>query len=112
MSLHITLKNEKTVLNQIENIKIGLSVIKFNEEIFTDIKMYNKSKNYWEIKLNNREIEEIYDISISKNSNLLTDSEKQLLISKKQPDESLVLRIDIFVDEGSPIKIYNHFINE
>ena len=108
MHIYVTLKNEKIILKDLDKIMIGLSVQEFNDELSTNISKSNKSKRYWEIKLNEGKLEEVYDINISKESNLLTNEEKELIMSKSK---STILRIDIFVDEHSPIKIYNHFLN-
>ena len=108
MYIYVTLKNEKTILKDLDKIMIGLSVQEFNDELFTNISKLDKSKRYWEIKLNEGELEEVYDINISKESNLLTNEEKELIMSKSK---STILRFDIFVDDHSPIKIYNHFLN-
>lgn len=87
---------------------IGLSVQEFNDELSTNILKLDKSNRYSEIKLNEGKLEEVYDINISKESNLLTNKDKELIMSKSK---STILRFDIFVDEQSPIKIYNHFLN-
>ena len=108
MHIYVTLKNEKIILKDLDKIMIGLSVQEFNDELSTNISKSNKSKRYWEIKLNEGKLEEVYDINISKESNLLTNEEKELIMSKSK---STILRIDIFVDDHSPIKIYNHFLN-
>ncbi|EHR35662.1 hypothetical protein ACWOAQ_02490 [Helcococcus kunzii] len=96
------------IINNLNSIKIGLSVQDFKEELSTQIGKFDNSKKYWEIKLNNGKLKEKYNIDISKNTNLLTDKEIELLLNKK---ESLVLRFDIFIDEQSPVRIYNHFLN-
>lgn len=106
--IYVTLKNEKTILKDLDKIMIGLSVQEFNDELSTNISKLDKSKRYWEIKLNEGKLEEVYDINISKESNLLTSKDKELIMSKSK---STILRFDIFVDEHSPIKIYNHFLN-
>ena len=106
--IYVTLKNEKTILKDLDKIMIGLSVQEFNDELSTNISKLNKSKRYWEIKLNEGKLEEVYDINISKESILLTNEEKELIMNKSK---STILRIDIFVDDHSPIKIYNHFLN-
>lgn len=107
-SLFINLENEEMIINNLNSIKIGLSVQDFKEELSTQIGKFDNSKKYWEIKLNNGKLKEKYNIDISKNTNLLTDKEIELLLNKK---ESLVLRFDIFIDEQSPVRIYNHFLN-
>ncbi|WP_282925785.1 hypothetical protein [Helcococcus kunzii] len=107
-SLFINLENEEMIINNLNSIKIGLSVQDFKKELSTQIGKFDNSKKYWEIKLNNGKLKEKYNIDISKNTNLLTDKEIELLLNKK---ESLVLRFDIFIDEQSPVRIYNHFLN-
>lgn len=108
MYIYVTLKNEETILKDLDKIMIGLSVQEFNDELSTNISKLDKSKRYWEIKLSEGKLEEVYDINISKESNLLTNKDKELIMSKSK---STILRFDIFVDEQSPIKIYNHFLN-
>ena len=109
MYIYVTLKNEKTILKDLDKIMIGLSVQEFNDELFTNISKLDKSKKYWEIKLNEGKLEEVYDINISKESNLLTNKDKELIMSKSK---STILRFNIFADEQSPIRIYNHFLNK
>ena len=106
--MYVTLKSEKTILKNLDKIMIRLSVHEFNDELSTNISKLDKSKRYWEIKLNEGKLEEVYDVNISKESNLLTNKDKELIMSK---NKSTILRFDIFVDEQNPIKIYNHFLN-
>lgn len=106
--INLTLENDKTILEDLDRIRIGLSVQELTEEEFTNNTNLDKSQKYWEIKLNEGELEEVYDLNVSKESDLLTDKDKELLMNK---DKSTILRIDVFVDEESPVKIYNHFFN-
>lgn len=108
ISLHVSLINNRTNLKDLDSIKVGLSVQEFDDELYTNIEKFYKSKKYWEIKLNNGVLEEQYDIDIDNNTNLLSDEQKELL---KDKNKSIVLRFDIYVDENSPVRIYNHFIN-
>lgn len=89
-------------------IRIGISVQEFKDELSTSISNLDKSKKYWEIKLNEGILEEVYDINISEKSDLSTDKDKELLMSN---NESTILRFDVYVDEDSPVRIYNHFLN-
>lgn len=108
ISLHVSLINDRTNLKDLDSIKVGLSVQEFDDELYTNIEKFNKSKKYWEIKLNNGVLEEQYDIDIDNSTNLLSDEQKELL---KDKNKSIVLRFDIYVDENSPVRIYNHFIS-
>lgn len=107
-SLSINLENEEMIINNLNSVKIGLSVHSLEDKDSTQVENFDNSKKYWEMKLNNGKLKEKYNIDISKNTNLLTDKEIELLLNKK---ESLVLRFDIFIDEQSPVRIYNHFLN-
>lgn len=108
ISLHISLLNDRTNLKELDSIKIGLSVEEFEDELYTNIVEFNESKKYWEIKLKNGVLEEGYEIYIDNSTNLLSDEEKELLLEN---NKSIVLRFDIYVDEGNPVRIYNHFLN-
>lgn len=108
ISIDISLNNERMILKDLDKIKVGISVQKIYEEVFTDVVKFNNSRKYWEINLKDGEIEENYNLNLLSNTDLLTSDEKKLLTNKK---ESKILRFDIFVDEGSPIRIYNHFLD-
>lgn len=108
ISLDISLLNDRTNLKELDSIKIGLSVEEFEDELYTNIVEFNESKKYWEIKLKNGVLEEGYEIYIDNSTNLLSDEEKELLLEN---NKSIVLRFDIYVDEGNPVRIYNHFLN-
>ncbi len=106
--IYVILENDKINLKDLDIIRIGISVQEFKDELSTSISNLDKSKKYWEIKLNEGILEEVYDINISEKSDLLTDKDKELLMSN---NESTILRFDVYVDEDSPVRIYNHFLN-
>ncbi|WP_297377950.1 hypothetical protein [uncultured Helcococcus sp.] len=106
--IYILLQNEEIELEDLDKIKVGISIKDFDDRkpTFTN---FDKSKKYWELELKEGKLEGIYDINISKDSDLLDDKDKQVLMSK---DKRKVLVINIFVDEGSPVKIINHILDE
>lgn len=106
--IYILLKNEEIELKDLNKIKVGLLVKDFDEEKPT-FSNFDKSKKYWELELKQGKLEGIYDINISKDSDLLDDEDKQVLMSK---DKRKMLVVNIFVDEGSPVKIINHILEE
>lgn len=106
--IYILLKNEEIELENLDKIKVGLSIKDFDDEKST-FANYDKSVKYWELELKEGKLEGIYDINISKGSDLLDDKDKQVLMSNI---DSKVLVINIFVDEGSPVKIINHIMDE
>lgn len=106
--IYILLKNEEIELENLDKIKVGLSIKDFDDEKST-FANYDKSVKYWELELKEGKLEGIYDINISKDSDLLDDKDKQVLMSNI---DSKVLVINIFVDEGSPVKIINHIMDE
>ena len=106
--IYILLKNEEKELKDLDKIKVGLSIKDFDDgnPTFTN---FDKSKKYWELELKQGKLEGIYDINISKDSDLLDDEDRKVLMSK---DKRKMLIINIFVDEGSPVKIINHILEE
>lgn len=108
--IYVSVRNENIKLKELDSIKIGFSVESVdNEDVFTDIKNFDDTKEYYEMKLIDNNLENIYELRISKDTNLLTEIEKQLLENK---DKTLVLRLDYYIDKSSPIKIHNHFLNK
>lgn len=106
--IYILFKNEEIELEDLDKIKVGLLVKDFDEEKPT-FSNFDKSKKYWELELKQGKLEGIYDINISKDSDLLDDEDRKVLMSK---DKRKVLVINIFVDESSPVKIINHILEE
>lgn len=105
----IKLENDPVELKDLDKIRIGLSVEKATEEVYTNISSFQADKNYWEIDLPNSKLKEEYYLELDEQTNLLTDEEMQIL---KEDDRPIIIRFDIFVDKGSPISIYNHFLNK
>lgn len=107
-TLNVVLKNDEITLKELDNIKVGLSVNKMGDESETIISDFNHSKNYWEIPLIDGKLDYRHEINISKDSNLLTDIDKELLIKH---GSDLIFTIEIFVDENSPVKIHHYFLD-
>lgn len=105
----IKLENDPVELKDLDKIRIGLSVEKATEEVYTNIYSFQTDKNYWEIDLSDGKLKEEYYLDLDEQTNLLTDEEIQIL---KEDDRPIIIRFDIFVDKGSPISIYNHFLNK
>ena len=106
--IYILLKNEEIEHEDLDKIKVGLSIKDFDEGKST-FSNFDKSRKYWELELKEGKLEGIYDINISKDSDLLDDEDRQVLMSNI---DSKVLVINIFVDEDSPVKIINHILEK
>lgn len=105
----IKLENDPVELKDLDKIRIGLSVEKATEEVYTNISSFQADKNYWEIDLSDGKLQEEYYLELDEQTNLLTNEEIQIL---KEDNRPIIIRFDIFVDKGSPISIYNHFLNK
>lgn len=105
--IYILLKNEEIELEDLDKIKVGISIKDFDEGKST-FSNFDKSRKYWELELKEGKLEGIYDINISKDSDLLDDEDREVLMS----DVKKVLVINIFVDEDSPVKIINHILEK
>ncbi|WP_103981329.1 hypothetical protein [Helcococcus massiliensis] len=105
--IYILLKNEEIELEDLDKIKVGISINDFDEGKST-FSNFDKSRKYWELELKEGKLEGIYDINISKDSDLLDDEDREVLMS----DVKKVLIINIFVDEDSPVKIINHILEK
>lgn len=106
--IYILLQNEEIELEDLDKIKVGLSIKDFDDGKPTFLN-FDKSGKYWELELKEGKLEGIYDINISKDSDLLTKEDKKVLMSDVKTKE---LVINIFVDEGSPVKTINHILEE
>lgn len=105
--IYILLQNEEIELEDLDKIKVGISIKDFDEGKST-FSNFDKSRKYWELELKEGKLEGIYDINISKDSDLLDDEDREVLMS----DVKKVLVINIFVDEDSPVKIINHILEK
>lgn len=108
--IYVSISNKNIKLKELDSIKVGFSIENVeHEDFFTNIKEFDNTKKFFEIKLVDGNIENFYELRISKDTDFLTETEKQLL---KDKDKTLVLRLDFYVDDSNPIKIYNYILNQ